>query len=175
MYYITNTFLYDICVIVIVVVCLLVCFVVVVVVVIAAVVTIQKSKTNAKFSSCFCFLLLFFFQTVRMWARIYVCECAWVCMRVCLCLCVWVWKCVFVFRSLRDLQHGPRHIWLGRRGGNLRQLDVNGHASVVECGRLQDNASRAHDHGYCEYPKEETIQYHGNIFPVLFDLLTKSI
>lgn len=73
--------------------------------------------------------------------------------------------------SLGDLQHGPRHIRLGRRGGNLRQLDVNGNSRIVERGRLQDDAGGAHHNGYCEYPEEESVQHHGNVFPVLFDLL----
>lgn len=68
------------------------------------------------------------------------------------------------------LQHRPHHIRLGRRRGDLRELDVDGHPGVVERGRLQDNPGSAHHHRYCEDPQEQSVQHHGHIFPVLFHL-----
>lgn len=62
-----------------------------------------------------------------------------------------------------------------RLGGGVRDLGqahVDGRALVVERGRLQDDAGRAHQHGQREDPQEQPVQHHGHVLPVLLHLTT---
>ena len=53
---------------------------------------------------------------------------------------------------------------------DVGDLAVDGHAVVVEAGRLQDDAGRAHEDGQREYPEEEAVQHHRHVLPVLLHL-----
>lgn len=57
-----------------------------------------------------------------------------------------------------------------RGGGDLGHFNVNRHSGVVEGRRLQNDTGSADDHGYRKDPKEQAIQHHSHVFPVLFDL-----
>lgn len=61
-------------------------------------------------------------------------------------------------------------MWFCRGGSDLGHFNVNRHSGVVEGRRLQNDTSGADNHGYREDPKEQTIQHHSHVFPVLFDL-----
>ena len=53
---------------------------------------------------------------------------------------------------------------------DVRQLFINGYPVVIEAGRLQDDAGRAHEDGQREYPEEEAVQHHRHVLPVLLHL-----
>lgn len=52
----------------------------------------------------------------------------------------------------------------------LRQPDVDRQPVVVQRGRLQNYPRRSHGHGQCEYPQEQPVQHHRDVFPIFFDL-----
>lgn len=68
---------------------------------------------------------------------------------------------------------GCRDVWFGCCRCDLRQSYVDWNAIVVECGGLQDYTGRAYEHRQCKYPQKKSVQHHGYILPIFFDLETK--
>ena len=56
---------------------------------------------------------------------------------------------------------------------NVRELLVDRLPVVVEAGRLEDDARRAHHHRHREDPQEQAVQHHRHVLPVLFSLSHK--
>jgi hypothetical protein len=57
---------------------------------------------------------------------------------------------------------------------DVRQLFVDRLPVVVEAGRLEDDAGRAHHYRHREDPQEQTVQHHRHVLPVLLSLQTQS-
>jgi hypothetical protein len=57
---------------------------------------------------------------------------------------------------------------------DVRELFVDRLPVVVEAGRLEDDAGRAHHHRHCEDPQKQAVQHHRNVLPVLLSLQTQS-
>lgn len=57
-----------------------------------------------------------------------------------------------------------------RRGSELAEFLVDRHPIIVEGGRLQDDACGAHQNCQSEDPKEQAVQHHRHVLPVLLYL-----
>jgi hypothetical protein len=57
---------------------------------------------------------------------------------------------------------------------DVRELLVDRLSVVVEAGRLEYDAGRAHHHRHREDPQEQAVQHHRHVLPVLLSLHPQS-